>query len=87
MPTIVSPGAGGDDFEGFPGNFGSSDLRAVQAGGQMIDMHDPDTDVLEHEQPKKVDYLPVTGFPSAGLRGIERRNSDMGVFLARRGDE
>ncbi|KZT18936.1 hypothetical protein NEOLEDRAFT_1142735 [Neolentinus lepideus HHB14362 ss-1] len=27
------------------------------------------------------------GFPSAGLGGIRRKNSDMGVFLARRGDE
>ncbi|TFK49255.1 hypothetical protein OE88DRAFT_1736896 [Heliocybe sulcata] len=27
------------------------------------------------------------GFPSAGLGGFRRKNSDMGVFLARRGDE
>ncbi|KAH9948062.1 hypothetical protein B0H21DRAFT_292025 [Amylocystis lapponica] len=27
------------------------------------------------------------GFPSAGLRGFQRRKSDMGVFLARRGDD
>ncbi|CCM01341.1 uncharacterized protein FIBRA_03391 [Fibroporia radiculosa] len=37
-----------------------------------------------HAQEAKV---PEDGFPSVGLRGVQRTKSDMGVFLARRGDE
>ena len=83
MPAIAPASAGaGDDFEGFPGDLG---------GGALVDVHAHagGGDGLESEegQVKKAEYLPVTGFPSVGLRGIGGRNSDMGVFLARRGDE
>ncbi|EJF58160.1 hypothetical protein DICSQDRAFT_139644 [Dichomitus squalens LYAD-421 SS1] len=89
-PRIVSPGPGGaqDDFEGFPGDFGSSDL--LVAGGALVEMHaDPaeDDDGVVRAAAKRSEYLPVAGFPSAGFRRSDSRNSDMGVFLAHRGDE
>ncbi|KAI0747231.1 hypothetical protein C8Q80DRAFT_1345432 [Daedaleopsis nitida] len=65
-------------FRGLPGGFSSSELASgVHA----------EEDAAAAEQRKRSEYLPVTGFPSVGFRGPERRGSDMGVFLARRGDE
>ncbi|KAI0747229.1 hypothetical protein C8Q80DRAFT_1272005 [Daedaleopsis nitida] len=77
--TVFAPAiAAADDFEGFPGAFSSSELASgVHA----------EEDAAAAEQRKRSEYLPVTGFPSVGFRGPERRGSDMGVFLARRGDE
>ena len=74
LPAIAGNGA--DDFEGFPGDLGPSELLVTGS-----------EEAVEEERPRKAEYLPVSGFPSVGLRGIERKNSDMGVFLARRGDE
>ena len=55
-----------------------------------MDMHADPTEE-DHggagSEAKKNEYLPVSGFPSAGFRRTDSRNSDMGVFLARRGDE
>ncbi|TFK84039.1 hypothetical protein K466DRAFT_602362 [Polyporus arcularius HHB13444] len=79
LPAIAH---GGDSFEGFPGDFGSSELRAAELELELEPEEQPET--------RKAEYLPVSGFPSVGLRGgFERRssNSDMGVFLARRGDD
>ncbi|RPD55640.1 hypothetical protein L226DRAFT_554064 [Lentinus tigrinus ALCF2SS1-7] len=76
LPAIA--GSAADDFEGFPGDLGSSGLVAT---GGAEHVHE------EQQQPRKPEPLPVSGFPSVGLRGTGRRNSDMGVFLARRGDE
>ncbi|KAF9818055.1 hypothetical protein IEO21_03016 [Rhodonia placenta] len=45
---------------------------------------------LEHanvKQDAKATNAGVQDFPSVGLRGVQRTKSDMGVFLARRGDE
>ncbi|RDX45368.1 hypothetical protein OH76DRAFT_1408132, partial [Lentinus brumalis] len=68
VPEHLPAIAHGDSFEGFPGGFGSSELRAAE----------PE----EQAETRKAEYLPVSGFPSVGLRGgFERRssNNDMGV--------
>ncbi|KAL1941798.1 hypothetical protein VTO73DRAFT_6798 [Trametes versicolor] len=61
-----------DEFEGIPGDFGVQELQ-MDAGAV--------------EQKDDGGHVPVASFPSVGLRGIQRTKSDMGVFLARRGDE
>ncbi|KAI0824936.1 hypothetical protein BC628DRAFT_1321592 [Trametes gibbosa] len=69
-----------DDFEGFPGDFGVQELQMGSG-----------THTFEAVAPQKgaapVSAVPEATFPSVGLRGIQRTKSDMGVFLARRGDE
>ncbi|KAH9930434.1 uncharacterized protein BXZ73DRAFT_47665 [Epithele typhae] len=81
--VLVSPAPGTGlsvAFEGFPGDFASRKLRGV--GAELA------APSAATGQPAEA-YTPVTGFPSAGLRGsgMPRRKSDAGVFLARRGDE
>ncbi|TFK79354.1 hypothetical protein K466DRAFT_606206 [Polyporus arcularius HHB13444] len=49
LPAIAH---GGDSFEGFPGDFGSSELRAAEL--------EPE----EQPETRKAEYLPVSGFPS-----------------------
>ncbi|KAH9848988.1 hypothetical protein C2E23DRAFT_738097 [Lenzites betulinus] len=69
-----------DDFEGFPGDFG---VQEMQLGGGLP--------TFGADAPQKSiapdGAVPEATFPSVGLRGIQRTKSDMGVFLARRGDE
>lgn len=72
VPEHLPAIAHGDSFEGFPGDFGSSELRAAEL----------ELEPEEQPETRKAEYLPVSGFPSVGLRGgFERRssNSDMGV--------
>ena len=72
-----------DDFEGFPGEFGAQEL----AGGVEMDGAGEVSGMAPPVEAEEGGYTPVVGFPSTGLRGFERRKSDAGVFLARRGDE
>ncbi|KAI0634687.1 hypothetical protein C8Q77DRAFT_647020 [Trametes polyzona] len=83
-PRVALPGRvhshsmslAGEDFEGFPGDLG---VQELQMGAQSF--------VAGPEDAKKDGQLPTAAFPSVGLRGVQRTKSDMGVFLARRGDE
>ncbi|KAI0646690.1 hypothetical protein C8Q79DRAFT_685347 [Trametes meyenii] len=84
-PRVFAPGhAHGrslsvvEDFEGFPGDFGG--VQELQGGAPAYPNDGGD-------MKKDEGHLPVASFPSVGLRGIQRTKSDMGVFLARRGDE
>ncbi|KAI0360299.1 hypothetical protein OH77DRAFT_1418175 [Trametes cingulata] len=84
-PRVFAPGHGHghslsvaarspvEDFEGFPGDLGVHELQGPEETG-------------EAEQRRK-EHLSVASFPTLGLRGVQRTKSDMGVFLARRGDE
>ena len=85
-PPAPSPGPGArvaGPFEGFPGDFGSQEFSgAAHAGFEM----DAGAELPAKTLGRRED-VPATGFPSVGLGGVERRKSDAGVFLARRGDE
>ncbi|EPT05817.1 hypothetical protein FOMPIDRAFT_1039569 [Fomitopsis schrenkii] len=69
--TIAPIAESGSQFEGFPG--GTLGLAREQA--------------LAQEATKATDAFPSTGLPSVGLRGVQRTKSDMGVFLANRGEQ
>ncbi|KAI0327640.1 hypothetical protein GY45DRAFT_1327417 [Cubamyces sp. BRFM 1775] len=81
-----------DGFEGFPGELGHTHThdQELQASvpGYPIETapEELETDVDTTPQ-RKSEPLSVASFPSVGLRGVQRTKSDMGVFLARRGDE
>ena len=69
--TVAPLTESASQFEGFPG--GTLDLARQQA--------------LAQEATKTPDAFPSTGLPSVGLRGVQRTKSDMGVFLANRGEQ
>ncbi|KAI8971303.1 hypothetical protein BD414DRAFT_426400 [Trametes punicea] len=75
------------DFEGFPGEFGGSQELQNGARHAAAYGHNGDEEELGREESARAEHLPVASFPSVGLRGVQRTKSDMGVFLARRGDE
>ena len=79
-----------DGFEGFPGELGHAhdqELQAsVPASTEEVPREELEADVDTTPQ-RKSEPLSVASFPSVGLRGVQRTKSDMGVFLARRGDE
>ncbi|KAI0366068.1 hypothetical protein BV20DRAFT_972260 [Pilatotrama ljubarskyi] len=77
LSVAVRPNA--EDFEGFPGDFG---VHELQTGAPL-----PSGGAQGESEERTKEHLPVASFPSVGLRGVQRTKSDMGVFLARRGDE
>ncbi|KAI9061569.1 hypothetical protein FKP32DRAFT_1604773 [Trametes sanguinea] len=95
-PRVFSP-AHAQDFEGFPGGFGEhapgaeqeQELRAPVHGafGEGEGEGEEDEERARKERARASAHLAVASFPSVGLRGVQRTKSDMGVFLARRGDE
>ncbi|OSD02582.1 hypothetical protein PYCCODRAFT_1477573 [Trametes coccinea BRFM310] len=97
-PRVFSPAAHAQDFEGFPGGFGEhahahdgeQELRAPVHSAFGDGEGDEEDDAGERrrkERARASEHLAVASFPSVGLRGVQRTKSDMGVFLARRGDE
>ena len=71
QPAVAPITESTSQFEGFPG--GTLDLAREHA--------------LAQEATKATDAFPSTGLPSVGLRGVQRTKSDMGVFLANRGEQ
>ena len=71
QPAVAPIAESKSQFEGFPG--GTLDLAREQA--------------LAQEAAKATDAFPSTGLPGVGLRGVQRTKSDMGVFLANRGEQ
>ncbi|KAI0646687.1 hypothetical protein C8Q79DRAFT_1010277 [Trametes meyenii] len=82
----LSPGTEGADVPPSP-NASSNSAKKHRRKSTSPKSHSIDCLADRGDMKKGEGHLPVASFPSVGLRGIQRTKSDMGVFLARRGDE
>ncbi|KAI0945124.1 hypothetical protein AcV7_001747 [Taiwanofungus camphoratus] len=94
-PSLSSPSADHSSFSpdiAFPTN---SQTHLMHSMDGQFEGFPGDTLDIAHEYNHKQKNLrltsegsfPSTGLPSIGLHGVQRVKSDMGVFLARRGEE